>query len=87
MTDRLHEKLDEAFEALAEAERLAYAAGLRSEIGLDLVEAHSKILKARNRYREMHPPTRVKPLPGVFDLRRQLGRAPTAAEFAATRGR
>ncbi len=26
------------------------------------------------------------PLPGVFDLRRQLGRAPTVAEFRATRG-
>jgi hypothetical protein len=26
-------------------------------------------------------------LPGAFDLRRQLGRAPTAAEYRATRGR
>lgn len=26
------------------------------------------------------------PLPGVFDLRRQLGRAPTVAEWRASRG-
>lgn len=26
------------------------------------------------------------PRPGVFDLRRQLGRAPTVAEFRAARG-
>jgi hypothetical protein len=27
------------------------------------------------------------PAPGVFDLRKQLGRAPTAAEYRAARGR